>query len=159
MTERMSAAEYRSAVSRKEPTSKYHAKRTSRCAACYAAKPKGLQCLTCGRVEDIHFDSRAEGRRFDALVREVEAGRISGLERQPKYELVVNGIKIGSYTGDFRYRRGDVLIVEDVKGATSRDYPLRKKLMHACHGIEIVEIRSRSKSPRAGSARAAKGKR
>jgi hypothetical protein len=52
--------------------------------------------------------------------------------------------KIGGYTPDFQYRdHAGELVVEDVKGwKVSRDFPLRKKLMVACHNVEIQVIRN-----------------
>jgi hypothetical protein len=70
------------------------------------------------------------------------AGEISELEPHPRYDLIVNGVKIGIYTGDSRYRCNGKLVVEDVKGdksCISRDYPLRKKLMKALFGIDVQE--------------------
>lgn len=88
------------------------------------------------------FDSKAEHRRYCELMTLVNAGEIEALELQPRYELVVCGVKIGRYTGDFRYldRRTGEQIVEDVKGVKTRDYVLRRKLMKAIHGIDVVEI-------------------
>lgn len=51
--------------------------------------------------------------------------------------------KIGGYTPDFQYRdHTGALVVEDVKGwKVSRDFPLRKKLMVACHNVDVQMIR------------------
>ena len=48
--------------------------------------------------------------------------------------------KIAKYVADFTYedKHGN-LVVEDVKGRATATYRLKKKLMLACHGIEIVE--------------------
>ena len=73
------------------------------------------------------------------------AGKITGLETKTPacvFALVVNGVKIGRYTADFVYLEKGVRIVEDSKsGVRTRDYLLRKKLMKAIHGIEILETR------------------
>ena len=44
---------------------------------------------------------------------------------------MVNGVKIGRYTADFRYKKGSDVIVEDVKSRATktRDYVLRKKIL------------------------------
>lgn len=105
--------------------SKYHAKRTV--------------------VDGVQFASMKESRRYLQLKLLEKAGRIKDLELQPRYELVVNDVKIGRYTGDFRYLELDraewKLVVEDSKGYSkaSRDYPLRIKLMKALYGIEVRE--------------------
>jgi len=57
---------------------------------------------------------------------------ISELEIHPVYPLLVNGIKIGRYTADFKYKNKDgEEIIEDVKSkiTRTRDYILRKKIL------------------------------
>lgn len=96
-------------------------------------------------IDGILFDSRAEARRYQDLKLLQQAGEISGLELQPKYPLVVNGVKIGLYTADFKYTdcSNGLEIVEDVKGMRTRDYVLRKKLVKALYGIDILETGGR----------------
>lgn len=100
----------------------------------YGAKPV--------EIDGIRFASRAEGRRYSELTLMLRAGEITDLELQPVYKLEVNGVKIGRYTGDFRYvdAEGNT-VCEDVKGSPSRDYILRKKLVKALHGVDVKEIR------------------
>jgi hypothetical protein len=92
------------------------------------------------------FDSKREHKRYEVLKLLVAAGEIEELEVHPEpYKLVVNGVQIAKYIADFRYRDGDtgLIVVEDVKSsgtAKARDYRIRKKLMLACHGIEIREV-------------------
>jgi len=90
------------------------------------------------------FDSKAEADRAVGLYMLERAGKIKDLEFHPRFDLFVNGVKVGFYTADFSYwdvgKRCEV--VEDVKpknGYRTRDYVLRKKLMLACHGVEISE--------------------
>lgn len=96
-------------------------------------------------VDGITFDSKREATRYQALKLLQKAGKIRGLEFHQSYELVVNGVKIGRYTCDFRYQEFDpvhlawVEVVEDSKGVKTRDYVLRKKLMLACYRIAIRE--------------------
>ena len=61
----------------------------------------------------------------------LRAREISDLEVHPKFDLMVNGVKIGRYTADFRYKKGSDIIVEDVKSRATktRDYVLRKKIL------------------------------
>jgi len=91
------------------------------------------------QVDGITFDSRAEARRYVELKILQTAGVIRDLKTHPKWDLVVNGVRVGKYTADFSYTQNDALVVEDVKGRVSRDYPLRKNLMLALFGIAIVE--------------------
>lgn len=97
-------------------------------------------------VDGILFASRAEARRYLELRSAQRGGEITGLACHPRWKLVVNGVLIGVYTADFAYtdRRTGEFVVEDVKGKgpMSRDYPLRVKLMLACHGIVVREVRS-----------------
>jgi uncharacterized protein DUF1064 len=92
-------------------------------------------------AEGVTFASAGEMRRYLDL-RLLEHGRaISGLERQPVYDLVVNGQLICRYVGDFRYIENGQVVVEDWKSKPTRTpiYRVKRKLMLACHGIEIRE--------------------
>lgn len=99
-------------------------------------------------IDGITFDSKLEAGFYQQLRLREAAGEISELELQPRFEFVINGVKVGRYTGDFRYTENGKVIVADAKGYFSRDYPLRKKLMKAVHGIEILELRARPKPAR-----------
>jgi len=72
------------------------------------------------------------------------AGLIRQIEIQPRYKLVVNDHKLGFYQADFRYevvKTGEV-VTEDVKSPATRTpvYQLKKKLVKALYGIDIVEV-------------------
>ena len=106
-------------------------------------------------VDGFVFASRAEARRYGELKLMEQAGEISELALQVTYSLDVNGVHVCDYVADFVYRptpphprplpigksadgEGRV-VVEDVKGKRTKEYVLKKKLMLAVHGIEIVE--------------------
>ena len=94
-------------------------------------------------IDGVWFDSEAEGRRYLELKALQAAGEIVGpIELQPVFEIVSNGQRVGEYRADFRYlcRRRGRRIVEDVKGFKTAVYKLKKKLVEALHGIEIVEV-------------------
>ena len=55
------------------------------------------------------FDSKKELNRFMELEILLRARKISDLELHPKFDLMVNGVKIGRYTADFRYKKGSVI--------------------------------------------------
>lgn len=80
----------------------------------------------------IKFDSKKEYYRYLELEKLHKFGVIKNLEVHPKFDLIVNGMKIGKYTADFRYttKQGET-IVEDVKSKVTktRDYILRKKIL------------------------------
>jgi hypothetical protein len=94
-------------------------------------------------VHGILFASKREAQRYVSLCVAQGVGEIVDLELQVPYPLIVNGVRIGKYTCDFRYRvvkTGEV-VVEDVKGAKPRDWSRTKKLVRALHGIDIREVR------------------
>jgi hypothetical protein len=92
------------------------------------------------KTEDGTFDSKREHARWLELKEWAAQGRISDLQRQVTFKLEVNGQLICRYRTDFTYRNFEgKLIVEDAKGFKTPEYKLKKKLMKACLGIDIVE--------------------
>jgi hypothetical protein len=95
-------------------------------------------------VDGITFHSKAEASRYSELRLLEKAGQIVALTVQPRWPLTVNGYKVGTYVGDFAY--SDVVsgrfIVEDVKSPPTKTstYRLKRKLMLACHGLDVIEI-------------------
>lgn len=98
-------------------------------------------------VDGIEFDSKAEAKRYGELRLLERAGKIKNLERQVRYDLEVNGVKIGFYKADFRYwdQASSQHVVEDVKGMRTPVFAMKAKLMKALHGIEVVEISKRGR--------------
>lgn len=95
-------------------------------------------------MDGITFDSAREAHRWSEL-KMLERGKvISALSRQVTFPLVVNGVLVGSYRADFVYvDETGHLTVEDAKSpptAKNPTYRLKRKLMAACHNIEIVEV-------------------
>jgi len=90
-------------------------------------------------IDGIKFDSIRESVRYLDLKILERAGEIRNLELQPRYDFVLNGVKMGFYKADFRYIDNGVLIIEDVKGMKTPVYNLKKKMMKAFHNIEILE--------------------
>lgn len=90
---------------------------------------------------NLHFASAAEAKRARELVILQQRGDISGLQFQPRYPIVVAGRPICTYVGDFAYLERGALVVEDVKGWATREYQIKKKLMLACHGIAVREVK------------------
>lgn len=98
-------------------------------------------------IDGIRFASQAEGKRYLELKVLEAAGEITHLELQPKYTIVINGVKICSYLADFRYRTKEGAVTEDVKGAITPVYRLKKKMVEAMFpGTTITEIGRKSKS-------------
>ena len=103
-------------------------------------------------IDGETFDSRMEARRWRELRLLQRAGEIDGLQRQVKYVLIpaqrdgsghVSGRPV-SDSADFVYRdaRTGEQVVEDVKGARTKEYIIKRKLMMWVHGIRIKELRA-----------------
>ena len=103
-------------------------------------------------IDGETFDSRMEARRWRELRLLQRAGEIDGLQRQVKYVLIPaqrdeSGHVIErpvSYIADFVYHdaRTCEQVVEDVKGARTKEYIIKRKLMMWVHGIRIKEVRA-----------------
>lgn len=96
--------------------------------------------------EGVTHQSQLESRRCTELHLMQKGGLIRDLEAhpQPRFRLDVNGVHVCSYIADFRWTECDSgeVVVADAKGFKTREYELKKRLMLACHGIEICELRS-----------------
>lgn len=94
-------------------------------------------------VDGIKFASKKEAARYQELKLLEKQKLISDLELQKVYELKVNGEKICSYVADFVYLKKMEgywePVFEDCKGFKTPEYKLKKKLMKAIYGIEILE--------------------
>lgn len=126
--QRLTAAEYRERFGRDRPgekPAKYRNKKTY--------------------IGELKFDSKHEAKIYSGLALREKAGEIYDLQLQPKFPLVVNGKKVATYVGDFRYldAAGRVHIV-DAKSAITRKnstYRLKRKLFEALHpGLVIEEV-------------------
>jgi hypothetical protein len=96
-------------------------------------------------MDGHHFDSKREAQRYCELKVLEQAGEIDGLVLQPSWEFKANGIKICKYVADFGYmpKGMAVMVVEDVKSkATAKNpvYRLKKRMMKAYWGIDVVEV-------------------
>lgn len=104
-------------------------------------------------IDGERFDSKAEARRCGELLLLQRAGAIRELRRQVRFLLIPSQrdsagkvVREVSYVADFVYEEpipGATddwrLIVEDVKGARTEAYRLKRKLMLQVHGITIRE--------------------
>lgn len=82
-------------------------------------------------ADGYKFDSKKEMKRYLYLKILLQKKEISNLEIHPRFDLIVNGVKIGRYTADFKYKKLGETIIEDVKSKVTktRDYILRKKIL------------------------------
>lgn len=89
------------------------------------------------------FDSSKEGKRAFQLSVLERTGEISELSTQPKFPIIINGMVVCEYWGDFMYRdRAGRWVIEDTKSVQTRKlraYRIKAKLMKALYGVEITE--------------------
>lgn len=83
--------------------------------------------------------SEAEHKRGMLLLTMQRAGSIDRLRFQPRYDLVVNGRKIGVYTADVEYYQDGQLVVEDTKPEKYMDdlALMKIKLFEAIFGLTV----------------------
>lgn len=88
------------------------------------------------------FDSAKEYHRWCELKLLERAGKISGLQRQVRFELIPkqDGETACHYVADFVYQKDGQRVVEDAKGYKTDVYKVKKKLMLYVHGIKIREV-------------------
>lgn len=101
-------------------------------------------------ADGTRFDSRAEHRRWHYLLLLQRAGQIRDLQRQVVFDLAPT-VSIGGrkrpplrYVADMQYVDNSTgkVIVEDVKGAVTPEFRIKRHLMASVHRIEIQEIRA-----------------
>lgn len=86
------------------------------------------------KFDGIVFDSGAEAARYQVLKLMERAGKIAGLELQPRFLLQDSFVKGGKkyrpieYVADFAYIENGRKIVEDVKGMILPAFMLKRKL-------------------------------
>jgi hypothetical protein len=120
MTEIMTREEYRAAVAKPKRGNKFGAKKTM--------------------FEGILFDSKREAEVYRDLKLLERSGRISGFERQRKFDLIVNGDIIGTYRADFAFIDHDQdgkFRVVDVKGVVTRDFKRVQKIVKAIYNVDV----------------------
>ena len=135
--EALAAFQKRAESWRKEGTVRTHVMQDDRPRVLQLAKTKYRNKST--EHDGIVFASHKEAKRWKELNLMQKGGAIRGLDRQVKFPLIVNGVKVCTYIADFVYQEGTKAIVEDAKGYRTREYNLKRKLMKACHGVEILE--------------------
>ena len=94
------------------------------------------------------FDSKAEARRYETLAFEQAAGLITGLDVHPSFVLqpafkdsMGKKNRAITYEADFRYKRGGVEVVEDVKGARTGVFNMKLKMLKYTHpDVNLVLI-------------------
>lgn len=114
--------------------------------------------------DNIKFDSKREMKRYLVLKEAQDKGIITDLELQPKYELIpaireeyIKHLKTKdkvetrtvqlaiTYTADFRYKKGYITVVEDVKAspnmaALDKAFLLKEKMFRYFFGFPIKRV-------------------
>lgn len=91
------------------------------------------------------YDSKAEMEYLKHLELMKKATppseRVVSIDKQVKFPIEVEGMKICTYILDYKvtYADGSVKHI-DVKGVVTPIYRLKKKLVKAVYGIDIIEI-------------------
>lgn len=97
-------------------------------------------------VDGIRFPSKLEARRWQELCLLQKAGKITGLARQVRIEIVPKTklYRAVYYVPDFVYfdKESGKTVYEDTKGKATDVYTLKKKLLYWRHGIEIREVKA-----------------
>lgn len=91
-------------------------------------------------LSGIKFASKHEADVYDELCMMEAAGEIEHLACQVRCPIMINGLKVCTYIADFHYKQDGVWAYVDAKGFKTPVYKLKKKLMFACLGIDIVEM-------------------
>jgi hypothetical protein len=92
----------------------------------------------CGRV----FPSKGHAAWAQKLTLLEAAGKIGGLEFEPEFRLIVNGVLVGKYTPDARYfrLRDGKPCAEEYKGYRTAVYKLRRNVFVALFpDIQFIE--------------------
>ena len=94
-------------------------------------------------ADGYKFDSKLERDRYEELKLLQKAGEIWQLEVHPSWTIEINQYKVCRIVMDFAfYIDGtNTYVVEDCKGVDNAVSRLKRKLLHAVHGITTVVIK------------------
>lgn len=91
------------------------------------------------------YRSQKEKHRHQSLLLLERAGLISNLRREVSY-ILAEGVTIRGkrkrslrYIADFVYMQDGSEVVEDAKGVRTEGYRIKRHLLKAIHGIDILE--------------------
>lgn len=89
-------------------------------------------------TDEGRFASQREYQHWCVSKLRQRAGEIRNLERQVKFKIEINGTHICDYIADEVYFEGQRRVVVDVKGVETPEFKLKRKLMAALYGIEVI---------------------
>jgi len=106
-------------------------------------------------ADGMTFDSKFEAKVYEELKLLKAGGQVEEFECQAEYPFVINGVKVCTYVADFVVNWTDGREeVWDAKGFRTKEYIIKKKLLKALYGIDIVE---RGIKPRKAKEKKCKG--
>ncbi|MGA2091787.1 MAG: DUF1064 domain-containing protein [Sedimentisphaerales bacterium] len=106
----------------------------------YMAPSNKFRNIRSANGDGTFSDSRKEARidaEYQTLLR---CGQLKKVERKKRFPLVVEGVKICDYECDWVVtdKKGETAVI-DAKGFKTPVYKIKKKLMKALYGIDIIE--------------------
>lgn len=91
------------------------------------------------KINGIAYDSRGEADYEKTVLDPLRAKGELTYKRQVTFPFVVNGVKVCSYRADWVVTWKDGRReIWDFKGYETSEFKIKKKLMIACYGIEII---------------------
>lgn len=91
------------------------------------------------KINGINYDSKGEADYEKTVLDPLRAKGELTYKRQVTFPFVVNGIKVCSYRADWVVTWKDGRReVWDFKGFETSEFKIKRKLMLACHGLEIT---------------------
>ncbi len=90
-------------------------------------------------IDGIRFHSKAEARRYSTLKMLERTGKLTNIRCQPKFAIRINTVHVCNVVLDFAYidEQGNE-VYEDVKGKDNALSKLKRKLVQAAYGIQVI---------------------
>lgn len=107
------------------------------------AKDSKFKAIPTTTADGQVFKSILESAFYNRMWVLQRAGEVKLIEREVRYELIVNGVFIAAYMLDFRitYSDGRIEYVDCKSTATKTPlYLMKKQLMLALYGISLKEV-------------------
>lgn len=108
-----------------------------------AARQSMFKAIPTQTADGQKFKSILESAFYNRMWVLQKAGEVQLIEREVRYELIVNGVFLAAYLLDFRitYTDGRIEYVDCKSTATKTPiYMIKKGLMLALYGIELKEV-------------------
>lgn len=108
-----------------------------------AAKDSKYKAIPTQTSDGQKFRSHLEATFYNRIKLLHQQGDVIKFDREVRFEIIVNGVFICAYLCDFvvHWKDGRVEHIDCKSQPTMTPvYSLKKKLMQAVHGIELVEV-------------------